>query len=114
MAKKTEAVGQVQGQTNPRKLEYPTDQYGVTTDFRAAVARLGLAVRGDAGKLEVVERSFEVAIGYIRARYAEDCQLREAMLAETEIISGEGTNDGEADQRNQEQQPREPGLQPKG
>lgn len=79
MAKKTGAVGQAQ--TNPTKLEYPTDQYGITSDFKKAVARLGLSVRGDPEKLAVVLGSFEVATQYIQARFNEDRAVRDAAIA---------------------------------
>lgn len=73
-------VTKVKVHHNPAFLEWPTDVWGLTKDLKKAITALASRVKGQPDKMELVEKTLEVALGHLNARYEHDSVLREARL----------------------------------
>lgn len=67
--------------TNPLKIDWPLDPYGVTTAFKKGLLETVSKVRGDVGKREVLEETIRVGVKWARERIAEQERQRAAYVA---------------------------------
>lgn len=75
---------------NPAFLEWPTDIWGLTKDVKKAFVVLANRVKGQPDKMELVERTLEVALGHLNARYQHDNELRAARQEKAEAAAKAG------------------------
>lgn len=82
---------------NPALIEWPTDLFGITSEFRKAVLALGQRVAGHEDKKAVVDATLLVAVQYLEAKFAQDndalVAFRVAAQAELEAEQAETEED---------------------
>lgn len=61
---------------NPAFLTWPTDRWGLTKDFKAAVVAMASRINGSEDKKAVVDEAIRIALGHLEARYAQDSAKR--------------------------------------
>jgi hypothetical protein len=81
---------------NPAQIPWPSDKWGLTKDFRAAVAALGQRTGGQADKRALVEAHMEIALLYLTAKYAAEQSALAARLEKYAGVQQELTEPTEA------------------
>lgn len=67
---------------NPALIEFPRDQWGMTTAMRRHSLQAAGSIRGDRDKLEVFLGTLQVLAKHVQARLADDMAAREARSRE--------------------------------
>ena len=66
--------------SNPTKIEWPTDKWGFTRELRKAVTITASKLKGDADKKKLLDDTLEVAIEFLEVNYESSQRERKRML----------------------------------
>lgn len=66
--------------SNPTKINWPTDKWGCTRELRKAVIATAAKLRGDADKKKLLEETLEVAIEFLEVNYESSQRERKRAL----------------------------------
>lgn len=66
--------------SNPTKIDWPTDKWGFTRELRKAICITASKLRGDADKKRLLEATLEVAIEFFEVSYESSQRERKRAL----------------------------------
>ena len=66
--------------SNPTKIEWPTDKWGFTRELRKAICITASKLRGDADKKRLLDATLEVAIEFLEVNYESSQRERKRAL----------------------------------
>ena len=66
---------------NYAALDWPTDVWGMTRDFRAAVRKLSQRIDGSPEKTKLVNETLALAAKHLKAKQADEAENRKARAA---------------------------------
>jgi hypothetical protein len=73
-------VTKVKMDSNPTKINWPTDKWGFTRELRKAVTLTAAKLKGDADKKRLLDDTLEVAIEFLEVNFESSKRERKRML----------------------------------